>query len=63
MTKAELQEKIIMLEYERKHALDDILQLYKYMQSSKFAHGDTLDGYIATSDVFSRLTSVVSYLQ
>ena len=63
MTKAELQEKIIMMEYERKHALDDILQLYKYMQSSKFNHGDALDGYITTSDVFNRLTSVVSYLQ
>ena len=63
MTKKELQDKIIILEYEREHALHDIFELYKYMQSNKFHHGDKLDGYINTSDVFSRLTPVVSYLQ
>ena len=63
MTKIELQDRITTLEYEHEHALQTILDLYKYMQSSKFAHGDKLDGYITTQDVFSRLTSAVSYLQ
>ena len=62
-SKIGLQNRITALEYERKCALGAILELYKYMQSSKFAHGDKLDGYIATTDVFNRLTPVMSYLQ
>ena len=62
-TKQEIIEKTLMLEYERKHALETILDLYKYMQSSKFRTGDVLDGYININDVFARLRSAVSYLQ
>ena len=62
-TKKEIIERCLMLEYEHEHALGTILDLYKYMQSSKFRTGDTLDGYININDVFARLRPAVSYLQ
>jgi hypothetical protein len=62
-TKQEIIENALMLEYEKNRALEVILDLYKYMQSSKFRTGDTLDGYININDVFTRLRSAVSYLQ
>lgn len=62
-TKLDLQTKITILEYERDHALMNILDLYRYMQSSKFTYESELQGYISTTDVFDRLGSVVAYLQ
>lgn len=58
-----LQDRVTMMQTEKRLALKTILDLYKYMQSHKFNRGNELDGYINVNDVFARLQPAVSVLQ
>lgn len=40
-----------------------LLDLVKYLQSSKFNYGDDLDRYVNVQDVLNRLEPIISALQ
>jgi hypothetical protein len=55
-----LQAQVQELENKNKMLKDGLKELQKYVSSSKFSCGDSLDGYVSVKDIDNRIQEILS---